>query len=173
MIISSVLSCLIQISALAYVYVHPLHVSVTEIEFDQKSKALEITMRVFIDDLELTLRNNLNHPELDLLNPGNGVSVDQMVRDYLKDHFRISLDNTPQKINYLGHEKESDAFIFYIEVTNVKKWKTISIHNDILMETHDDQSNLVHVTVNNKVKSLRLTKDTPANKLSFELGKVK
>ena len=37
-------------------FVHPIHVSVTEIEMDEKDKRLEIMMRVFTDDLELTLR---------------------------------------------------------------------------------------------------------------------
>ena len=147
---------------------HPIHVSVTEIEFDKKEAALEIMMRVFIDDLELTLRNNLQQPELDIVHPGKGQTTDQLCRDYLKEHFRISLDNTMQKTNYLGHERESEAFVFYIEVKNVKEWKSITIHNDIIMATHHDQSNLVHVYVNDTVKSLRLTRNTPADKLSFD-----
>jgi hypothetical protein len=150
-------------------YLHPLHVSVTEIEFDEKDKALEIMMRVFIDDLELTLRERLNQPELDILAPGNGQTVDQMVSAYLKDHFRISLDSKPQKIAYLGHEREGEAFIFYIEVSNVKKWKTIQIFNDIITETNEDQSNLVHVTARGNVRSLRLTRNTPSDKLTFDI----
>jgi hypothetical protein len=71
-------------------------------------------------------------------------------------------------VNYLGHEREGEAFIFYIEVSKVKRWKTIQILNSIITETHDDQSNLVHVTVNEKVRSLRLTRDTPVDKLTFD-----
>ena len=126
-------------------------------------------MRVFIDDFELTLRNDLQQPELDILDPKNGMTRDQMIGNYLNKHFKISLDAKPQKTKYLGHEQESDAFIFYIEVSNVKKWKTIQIQNDIITETHDDQSNLVHVTVGEKVKSLRLTRNTPADKLTFDI----
>lgn len=158
----------IQILALG-LYLHPLHVSVTEIEFDEKDKALEIMMRVFIDDMEQTLREKLNQPELDILEPKNGQTTDQMVSTYLKDHFKITLDNKPQKTNYLGHEREGEAFIFYIEVSNVKKWKTIQILNDIITETHEDQSNLVHVTARGNVRSLRLTRNTPSDKLTFDL----
>ncbi len=167
MILLSKLNGFIQLIAFCF-YAHPIHVSVTEIEFDEKDKALEIMMRVFIDDLELSLRNSLNQPELDILNPKNGVTIDQLVSNYLKNHFKITLDNKPQKTTYLGHERESEAFIFYIEVSNVKKWKTITIQNDIIIATHDDQSNLVHVTVKDKIKSLRLTKNTPADKLTFD-----
>jgi hypothetical protein len=152
-------------------YLHPIHVSVTEIEFDEKDKALEIMMRVFIDDYELAMRKHLNQPELDILNPANGMTIDQMTASYLKNHFRINLDTKAQNVNYLGHEREGDAFIFYVEVSNVKKFKTIQIFNDLITEIHDDQSNLVHVTVRDVVRSLRLTQDTPADKLTFEIKK--
>lgn len=148
---------------------HPLHVSVTEIEFDEKDKALEIMMRVFIDDAELTMSNRYRKPTLDILNPKGDLTVDRMMVDYLKDHFKISLDNKAQTLNYLGHEKDGDVFILYIEVPQVKKWKTIQVMNDIFMETHEDQSNLVHVTVRKQVKSMRLTKGASVDKLVFDL----
>jgi hypothetical protein len=170
MTIFSTLSGIIHALTLMFC-LHPIHVTVTEIEFDEKEKSLEIMMRVFIDDYELAMRKHLNQPELDILSPTNGMTVDQMTTSYLKNHFRITLDSKPQNVNYLGHEREGDAFIFYIEVSNVKKFKTIQIMNDILTELHDDQSNLVHVTVRDVVKSLRLTQDTPADKLTFEVKK--
>lgn len=148
--------------------VHPLHVSITEIEMDEKDRALEITMRVFIDDVELTLRKKLNQPELDVTNIKTGLTLDQLMTGYLTDHFKISLDGKPQKIKYLGHEVEDEAFIFYSEVSAVKKWKTIQIQNNIIMEMHEDQSNLIHAKVRGNTKSLRLTNEVPVDKLTFE-----
>jgi hypothetical protein len=147
---------------------HPLHVSVTEIQFDEKDKALEIMMRVFVDDLEQVMKNRYHKSEMDILNPKD-LTLDQMMSDYLKDHFKISLDRKPQKVNYLGHERDGDAFIFYIEVAGVKKWKEIEIFNTMVTETFEDQNNLVHVTVRGQVRSLRLTKDTSVDKLTFDL----
>lgn len=147
---------------------HPLHVSVTEIEYDEKAKALEIMMRVFMDDLELALRNSRQQPDLDVANP-KGATLDQMMAQYLAAHFMIALDGKTQKVNYLGHESGGDVFIFYLEVENVKKWKTINVLNDIIMATHRDQSNLVHVSVRENVRSLRLTENAPSGNLSFDL----
>jgi hypothetical protein len=148
-------------------FVHPIHVSVTEIEMDEKDKRLEIMMRVFTDDLELTLRQATKQPELDFLGQSEK-SRDEIVSAYLKNHFKISLDGKMQKITYLGHEQEDPALIFYIEVPNVKKWKNIEIQNDIIMEVHADQSNLVHVTLKETIRSLRLTKNNPVDKLTFD-----
>ena len=165
------MNILTSISSVVLVFIgsfHPLHVSVTEIEMDEKDKALEIMMRVFVDDVELTLRKTRNEPALDVMQLKNGFSIDQMMTDYLKDHFKISLDGKAQKIKYIGHEVEGEAFIFYSEVSGVKKWNTIQVQNNIIMETHEDQSNLVHVTVKGNVRSLRLTTETPTDKLVFD-----
>jgi hypothetical protein len=163
----SPLTSFIQVLTL-FIGLHPIHVSVTEVDFDRKEQSLQIMMRVFIQDLETTLRSTLNNPELDILQPGGGLTTDRLVTDYLNDHFKISLDGKQQKTKYLGHEQEGDAFIFYIEVSNVKTWKTIFVENDIIMSTYSDQSNLVHVYVDDNVKSLRLTTNTPADKLTFD-----
>lgn len=161
------LAAVIHVSALSLL-LHPMHVSVTEIEFDEKDKALEIMMRVFIDDLELSIKNKLKQPELDLLQPKNGKTIDEMTGDYIRSNFKITLDGKPQTINYLGHEREDDAFVFYIEVSKVKKFKTIQVQNSIITETHDDQNNLVNITVREIVRSLRLTRSRPVDKVTFD-----
>jgi len=122
---------------------------------------------VFMDDLEVSLRKEFRYPELDILSPKEA-TLDEMMSAYLSAHFKISLDNRSQTIKYLGHEPEGDAFIFYLEVKNVKKWQTIQIQNDIIMEVYKDQSNLVHVTMNEMVRSLRLIKNIPIDKLTFD-----
>lgn len=148
-------------------WVHPMHVSVTEIEMDEKEKRLEIMMRVFIDDLELTLRQNFKQPELDVLEP-KVQTLDELMQSYLKSRFLISLDGKSQVIKYLGHERDHEAFIFYIEVEKVKKWKSIQVQNSIITEIYDDQSNLVHVTLAETIRSLRLTRAKPADIITFE-----
>jgi hypothetical protein len=153
---------------LAFFMVHPLHISVTEIEFDEKNKSLEIMSRIFIDDLETTLRKRANNSDLDVLNTSK-TTLDQLMAAYYRDHFKVSLDGKAQVIRYLGYEKDGDAFVFYIEIEKVKKWRMIHVTNSLLTEMFDDQSNLVHVTVRGDVKSMRLTKDHLVDQLSFEI----
>jgi hypothetical protein len=145
---------------------HPMHVSVTDILFDQKEKQLEITIRVFADDLEQSLKKTLNKPDLDILKTQK-TSIDDIMRTYFADHFSVSLDDRVQTSNYLGHEIEEGTFVFYVEVAKIKKWQSIKVRNQLLMETFSDQSNLVNVTVNDDVKSLRLTKSADAGILTF------
>lgn len=145
---------------------HPIHVSVTELTYDEKEKQLEITLRVFTDDLEQTLRKSTGLSDLDIMD-SDTARVDELMKAYLKDHFSVSLDNRQQSLIYLGHEHDGDAMVFYIEVTKVKKWNSVSIKNTVLMDSFGDQSNLVNCYVGETVKSLRLTKDSSTGVLSF------
>ena len=150
------------------VHLHPIHVSVTEIEYNEKHKSLQIISRIFIDDLELSVRSKTKRESLDLLEPGSGTTTDQLVSAYLAEHLKIRLDGKPAKIKYLAHEREDLALICYLEVEGVKKFGKIEITNNVIQETHDDQSNLVHVTYKGPVKSLRLIRDKPTDILTFE-----
>ena len=41
---------------------HPVHISVTEVEYSAKDKTLQFTSRIFIDDLELSIPSALSDP---------------------------------------------------------------------------------------------------------------
>ena len=106
---------------------HPIHVSIAEVDYNADAKALQITLRIFIDDLELSIRNKVNSPEMDLLNPGGSKSTDQLVSDYLSNALKLKVDKKAVQTNYLGHEIEGPAMICYIEVPNIRKFKSIGI----------------------------------------------
>jgi hypothetical protein len=148
--------------------VHPIHVSVSEIEYSEKDKALQITSRIFIDDLELAIRTQRKESTLDIMEPKNGMTTQQLVKNYLDEHFKVKLEGKAQKMNFLGMETEDAAIVCYIEIENVKKMKTLEVFNDVITETHDDQSNLVHVKYNGPIKSVRLMRDKPLEVFKFD-----
>jgi hypothetical protein len=148
--------------------VHPVHISVTEINHSEKDKALQIMSRIFIDDLELSIQKELKDENLDILKPETGQTTDQLVSAYVLKHLKVKVDGKAQKLNYLGHEKEDLAIICYIEISNIKKLTSVEVLDDVIMETHHDQSNLVHVTYKEKLKSIRLTREKSIDVLTFE-----
>jgi hypothetical protein len=151
-----------------FIFLHPIHLSVTEIAFSEKDKAIQIVSRIFIDDLEISIQNQLKQPNLDILEPKNGMTLDQIAQGYLKEHLKVKLDGKPRDIKVLGHEIEDVAIVFYIEIENIKKIKTLEVRNDAIMETHEDQSNIVHVTYKGPVKSVRLLRDKPLEVFKFD-----
>lgn len=149
-------------------WVHPIHISVTEIEYDEREKELEIMTRIFTDDLELAIRAQRNDPELELLNLPVETKLDDLVKPYLLEQINIQLDGKTQTLKYLGHEQDGDALVFFIQIQPVKKWKSITVQNQVLVETYDDQSNIVHVTVREKTRSMRLMRNNPSGSLTFD-----
>ncbi len=150
---------------------HPIHISVSEITYNEKSKSLQITTRAFTDELELGVRAQRKEPELEILEPKNGVTTKQLIQNYLGAHSKIKIDGKPAKMNFLGFEKEDISIVAYIEIENVKKLKTIEVFNDIITEIHDDQSNLVHVNYKSPVKSARLTSENTREIFTFNIKK--
>lgn len=148
--------------------VHPIHVTITEVDHNEKSKAIQVTTRIFIDDLELAIRKKTGDQELDLLEPGNGRTTDQLVKEYLAEVLKMKVDKKVLKPNYIGHEVEGPAMICYIEFPNVKKFTTVEVTNKTILEIHDDQSNLINVNYKDKVKSLRLTNEKPTGSVTFD-----
>ncbi len=150
---------------------HPMHVSVTEIQYNEKNKSFEIISRIFIDDLELSIRNKAKDETLDLLKPNGSQTTDQLVSAYLREKLTIRLDGKLVKINYIAHEIEDAAMICYLEIEGVKKVRTVEVTNSVIQETHSDQSNLVHVTYLGPIKSLRLVHDKPTGLLDVSVKK--
>jgi hypothetical protein len=148
-------------------WLHPVHISVTEINYNEKSKSLQIVSRIFIDEMELGVRGQLKQPDLDLLEPKSG-TTQTLIQNYLAQHFKIKIDGKQVKQNFLGFEREDVSLVCYIEIENVKKLKALEVMNDVVTEIHDDQSNLVHVTYKGPVKSVRLTRDKTSEIFKFE-----
>lgn len=149
-------------------FLHPLHVSVTEIKFDVKDKELEIITRIFLDDLEEAIRLERKQPTLDITQPGSGINTDQLLVEYLSKKLAIKVDGKIVKITFLGHEIEGDAVIVYAYAPGVKKIKGIEVTHTSITELYEDQSNLVHVTREDKTKSMRLMRSLPTDKLQFD-----
>jgi hypothetical protein len=115
---------------------HPIHISVTEITYSEKDKALQITSRLFIDDLELSIRSQRKETELDILEPKNGLTTQQLVIDYLTEHIKIKLDGKWCKLMFLAVEREDISLIAYIEIEGVKK-----INEEILKINSESEGN--------------------------------
>jgi len=146
---------------------HPIHVSICEIEYDRNNKALEMTLRIFIDDLEKEIRLNRNEPELDITDLPEGVDLDEILKTYLNKNFQVSVNDKDQEYTFIGHEIETDAVFCYMEITKVKKLKSIEIDNSILTNLYDDQTNLVHIEVDGKIRSMRMVRSETRDRITY------
>lgn len=144
--------------------VHPLHVSVTEINHNSAEKTLEISCKLFTDDFEKVLSQNYK-TKVDLINPPDRPAMDKLVSDFIQKHLTIKADGKAAQFSYLGYERDSDVIYSYFQVDNITSVKKMEITNHLMYELFTDQINLVHVIVNGKRKSVKL--DYPEKKASI------
>jgi hypothetical protein len=125
---------------------HPFHVSTCDVIYKEKEKSLQISYHIFLDDLEVALKSQ-SAEKLYLATPKESRSAESVIVQYLKGKFKVSVNNKPQQLVFVGKEYASDklAVWCYFEITELSEISEISIENTVLLETFSDQKNIVHL----------------------------
>ena len=145
--------------------IHPIFVSVTEINHNARDKNLEIACKIFTDDLETVLAKATGQ-KIDLFNPKDTALTGRQISDYISKHLLLKVDGKPVTLSFLGFEREQDAVWSYFEVNNVAGVpKNLAIMNNLLYDNFKQQINLMHVTVAGKRQSTKL--DYPESDAAF------
>ena len=144
---------------------HPIHVSVTEINHNAADKTLEVSVRIFTDDFETVLAKNYK-TRVDLINPDKK-AMDKLVSDYIKTHLTIRADGKPVNFSYLGFEKEDEVINSYLQVDNITTVNKIELVDQLMHDLFTDQTNLIHVIVGGKRKSVKLDYPETKTEISF------
>ena len=139
--------------------IHEFYVSVTHIQYAAEERALQITTRIFIDDLEALLEERYDF-KAGLSTDTESHRTETYIERYFRAKFSIAVDGKETVFNYLGKRYENDVVICYMEIpeTKLKKGNTVEVSNEILTDLFEEQQNVVHLKVENKKKSFVLTK---------------
>ncbi|WP_276484524.1 DUF6702 family protein [Paraflavitalea pollutisoli] len=146
--------------------VHPLYVSVTEVNHNATDKNLEIGCKIFTDDFEKTL-TALYKKNVDLINPKDKAETDKQIAEYVRKRFVVKLDGKEVSLEFVGFERDNDVIWSYFQAPAPLVPKKVEITNSILYELYDKQLNLMHVTVGGVRKSTRLNYPDKEARLEF------
>jgi hypothetical protein len=141
---------------------HPFHLSSTELNYNAKESTVELSCRIFTDDLEGALAKKFKI-KADLSAESQHKAMDVFVKKYALANLALKGNSKALALNYLGFEKDNEAIVVYLESAQIKGLKKLETTNSILYDQYDDQSNIIHVTKNGKRKSSKL--DYPDKKL--------
>jgi hypothetical protein len=145
--------------------IHPLYISIIDINHNAKDKSLEISVRIFTDDFEGTLKK-YNNTKVDLSHPSDKAAADKLVREYIINKLQIKVDNKPLALQYVGFELQQESIWTYFEIPAINSVKKIEINTNILYDYQEKQINIIHAKVNGNEKSSRL--DNPKSYAAFE-----
>ncbi|WP_299049484.1 DUF6702 family protein [uncultured Polaribacter sp.] len=145
---------------------HKYYLSLTQIEYKSESKSIQITINVFMDDIETAL-NKVFNIDLQLTTSRELLNNDIYFKKYLKEKLQFKINTTPVNFNYIGKEYDGDLVFFYLEIDNINNVDTIEIENKILTHHFPEQQNLVKSKANKKHKSILLSAKTDKGLLKF------
>ncbi len=134
---------------------HPLHVSTTDISYNNADKQMEVVCTIFTDDFELALQKEF-HTKIDLNRADMHKAMDALVKNYISSRLQLKANAASLPLNYLGYEISNATVNAYLESPKITTPKTIDAQVSLLQSLYADQLNIVHMTVNGTRKSTRL-----------------
>ena len=133
---------------------HPFYVSVTEVEYSSKTKEVGISVKVFPDDLEESLRK-FNGKKYDVVQ-GDKKMIGPVLDKYIKQHMRIMLNGTAKSYQWMGYEIDKESVWMYFSITNQPGVRSIQVQSDLMYAYKQEQTNIIHIKLDDKRESFRL-----------------
>lgn len=143
---------------------HGFHASFTIVELNPRTQSLEILHRIFIQDLELILTARTGEQtKLE-----EGPRTEKLIEDYLLRVFSLkAADGQTLKPEWIGMKLEVDTAFIYQEVPKAGPLTGLTVADQILTETNNDQVNSVNVTIGGRTQTAVFTINDPAQTLNF------
>ena len=134
--------------------------------FNPKNNMLEISCKMFTDDLQNALKQNYKKP-VDLNNAKQELENNKLLNDYMLKQFAIVSDSKNVGLKFLGFEVENQSVYCYFEATNITSPRKVILTNKILQDYKPEQVNIMHVIVNGNRKSTKTDAQSTQAILSF------
>lgn len=131
---------------------HKFYVSIYQVDFAPANKRVEITARIFMDDLNLALEDAYKVKT----RVGESTETKQdlaFLQKYLNKHLRVFVDGKEKEVLYLSKEMENNVVIIYLKIIDIKKFKSIKIQNSALLELYPEQQNIIQTNFYNEKRN--------------------
>lgn len=149
----------------AAVQPHPLYIAVTDIRHNPKDRILEISCKMFTNDLESVLEK-VSGTHVDLSAASDKAASGRLIEQYVERHLKLKVDGRPVTLHYVGNENENDGTWSYFQVNDIATVKRIDVIDELLYDGFSQQINIIEVEVGSERKSTKL--DCPAANATFE-----
>jgi len=121
---------------------HKYYTSLAQVEYNVEEKTVEVTLRVFADDLELALTRRAGR-EVSL---DRTKDADRLVLAYLRDTFEIkNREGEAKALKWVGMELRAGVAWLYVEAEMPEGLAGARLRDHILFELFAEQVNTVSV----------------------------
>ena len=149
------------------VIVHPLYVSVTNMDIDAQKGNILMSIKIFTEDLETVLHNKYNIDGW-IGTSGEHRDCRRILGEYVNERFSIAVNNG-KKVNLTTDSTTvvDDAMRFYMKGAAKQPIKNIEIDNRLLTDFFSRQTNLVIINAGKKETGHKLDRKTYKVELSL------
>jgi len=116
---------------------HPVHVSLTGIDYDTANRRWSLFVKVYSDDLEADMNLGSSSGE-----EFTGEEQDRYIQ-YLADRIIIMEDGRQLEMKLLNDETDGLEHRFNITAVGAKRFTGVTVMNRIMTRLYDDQANMV------------------------------
>ena len=147
--------------------VHKFYVSIYQVDFVPEKKRVELTARIFLDDLNAALEQEFK-TKIHLGEKAETAQDVAFLQKYMAKHLKVAIDGKEKKILFLSKEMGNNVLIIYLKISDVKKMSSIKIYNNALLELYADQQNIMQTNFYSNKKNYIFTGDYFVENIQFK-----
>ncbi|MGV9003159.1 DUF6702 family protein [Flavobacterium sp.] len=138
---------------------HKFYVGMFQIEFVAQKKEVQVTTRLFIDDLNKALEKKY-HKKTFISDRNESKEDEAFLKNYISEKFKIKINKEFKTYYFLSKEVENNVLICYFKIKDISKINSLEVENAIFTELYPEQQNIIQFNNNGSKSSLLLTDET-------------
>ncbi|WP_369766163.1 DUF6702 family protein [Flavobacterium sp. WC2429] len=146
---------------------HKFYMGIYQINYAPEKKMLQITSRIFLDDLNKTLEKKYKKQHFHIGTNQETSEELELFKKYLGENFSVKVNGQSKPMNFLSKEVEDDVLICYSNIKGISKISTLEIYNSVLMDWSSEQQNITHITVLGTKNSILFTESSRNGMLKY------
>jgi hypothetical protein len=154
------------------IHAHDVHQTRAEAEYNADTQRLEVSLTVFVDDLELALIRQAERAIS--LSSSPAPEVDSRIQRYLTTNFVVTDGGgKPAALHWVGRQFDADTIAsaepevtLFFEVSLPEGLDGCSLRHVMFCDRFKDQSNLLHLRSGVQSTELRFSRDEPVHLLT-------
>ena len=135
---------------------HKFYVSIYQINQNIAKKRIEITARIFIDDLNKVLTKQ-SGVRTAICEPNETTKDVEILKKYLTEKIILKINGKAKPLLFKSKELETNVVICYFVINDISKIKTIEIENTAMLTLNSDQQNIIQTNFGGQKNSLLFT----------------
>lgn len=145
---------------------HKFYMAIFQVNYAPEKKMLQVTSRIFIDDLNLALEKKYGKKTFLGSEKESNEDITNL-KKYFTENLIFKVNGQTKPVTFLSKEIEGDLIICYCKLTDIPKIQSVEITNTVLTHWNSEQQNILHFnafaqkktflfTASNKTEVLKL-----------------